>query len=170
MGELFINKGRVDVKGRISYASQEAWIYSGTVRENILFNSVYDSEKYKEVVKVCALERDMTLFPNGDQTLIGDRGTSLSGGQRARINLARSLYLDADIFLLDDPLSAVDAHVARHIFHEAIKGYLSKKVVILVTHQLQFIKNAHKILLLKNGEQIAYGGKKTRTKKIHLLI
>ena len=106
---------------------------------------------------MCALERDMTLFPQGDQTLIGDRGVSLSGGQKARINLARALYLDADIYLLDDPLSAVDAHVAKHIFQEAIQGYLSKKVVILVTHQLQFIKNAHKILLIKNGEQIAYG-------------
>lgn len=157
LGELFINKGRIDVKGRISYSSQEAWTFAGTVKENILFNSIYDPEKYREVVRVCALERDMTLFPQGDQTLIGDRGVSLSGGQRARINLARALYLDADIYLLDDPLSAVDAHVAKHIFTEAIQGYLSKKVVILVTHQLQFIKNAHKILLIKNGQQIAYG-------------
>ena len=99
----------------------------------------------------------MTLFPQGDQTLIGDRGVSLSGGQRARINLARALYSDADIYLLDDPLSAVDAHVSKHLFNEAIRGYLGKKVVILVTHQLQFIKNAYKILLIKNGQQIAYG-------------
>lgn len=88
---------------------------------------------------------------------LGDRGTSLSGGQRARLNLARALYYDADIYLLDDPLSAVDPHVAKHIFSEAIQGFLADKVSILITHQLQYVKNANKILLIKDGEQQSFG-------------
>ena len=157
LGELFIRRGTIQVDGRYSYASQEAWTFAGTVKENILFGNVYDESKYKEVVRVCALERDMALFPQGDQTVVGERGVALSGGQRARINLARALYYEADIYLLDDPLSAVDPHVARHIFKEAIRGYLSDKIVILVTHQLQFVKNSTKVLLIENGEQVAYG-------------
>lgn len=99
----------------------------------------------------------MILFPNGDQTIVGEKGTSLSGGQRARINLARTLYHDADIYLLDDPLSAVDPNVANHIFKEAVKGYLKNKITVLVTHQLQFVKNSTKVLLIDNGSQVAYG-------------
>lgn len=103
------------MNGRLSYATQENWIFGGTIRENILFDSKFDKERYEEVMKVCALERDLTLFADGDQTQIGERGIALSGGQKARISLARALYFaDADIYLLDDPLSAVDAHVSKH--------------------------------------------------------
>ena len=157
LGELFIKHGSISVKGRYSYSSQEAWTFAGTVKENILFNCSFDEKKYKEVIRVCALERDLTLFPLGDQTIVGERGVALSGGQRARINLARALYYDADIYLLDDPLSAVDPHVAKHIFKEAIQGYLNDKIVILVTHQLQFVQNSSKVLLIKEGEQVFYG-------------
>ncbi|KAI1293713.1 ATP-binding cassette sub-family C member 4 [Halotydeus destructor] len=157
LGEIPITSGKVGVKGRVSYASQEPWTFAGTIKDNILFGSEFDEEKFKTVVHVCALERDMKLFPYGDQTIIGDRGVSLSGGQRARINLARSLYCDADIYLLDDPLSAVDASVAKHIFEKSIKGYLKEKIVILVTHQLQFIKAATTIMILENGEMSSLG-------------
>ena len=148
--------GTINVKGRISYSCQEAWTFAGTVRENILFGNVYNEQKYKEVVRVCALERDMTLFPQGDQTIVGEQGVALSGGQKARINLARALYFEADIYLLDDPLSAVDPHVAKSLFKDAIREYLSDKIVILVTHQLQFVKKSTKVLLIKDGGQVAF--------------
>ena len=109
----------------------------------------YDVKRYKKVVKACALEKDFTLFPNGDATAVGERGVSLSGGQKARVNLARALYVDADIYLMDDPLSAVDTHVGRHLFDKAINGFLRDKIRILVTHQLQYLKDVDQIIILK---------------------
>lgn len=155
LNELPIISGEMLIKGKISYASQVAWTVPGTLRDNILFGKPFSNSKYYKVIEVCALERDMSLFPDGDRTRVGDTG--LSGGQRARINLARALYVDADIYLLDDPLSAVDASVAKHIFEQAIHGYLRRKIVVLITHQLQFIKSADKLLLLKNGYPEVYG-------------
>ena len=157
LGEIPVVDGKIQVRGKITYASQEPWIFAASVRDNILFGKKYDERRYQQVIHVAALERDMEIFPNGDRTMVGDRGTSLSGGQRARINLARALYTDADIYLLDDPLSAVDANVAKHIFEKCIKGYLKSKVVILVTHQLQFAKDAHQIVVLKDGKLLAFG-------------
>ncbi|XP_050518856.1 ATP-binding cassette sub-family C member 4-like [Diabrotica virgifera virgifera] len=157
MKELELQQGYVNVNGIISYASQEPWLFGGSIRQNILFGEIYDQIKYNEVVRVCALQRDFTLFPHGDRTLVGERGVTLSGGQRARINLARATYKDADIYLLDDPLSAVDTHVGKHIFEECICGYLGSKCVVLVTHQLQYLKNIQNIYLLKNG-QVAVSG------------
>ena len=100
-------------------------------------------------MKACALEKDFSLLPNGDQTAVGDKGISLSGGQKARLNLARALYIDADIYLLDDPLSAVDTHVGRHLFDRAINEFLRDKIRILVTHQLQYLQEVDQILVLK---------------------
>ena len=105
-----------------------------------------------EVLRVCALHQDIQKFDHGDLTLIGERGVTLSGGQKARRNLARTVYSNADIYLLDDPLSAVDAHVGKHLFQECIKNYLTDKVVILVTHQIQYLKEADNILVLKQGK------------------
>jgi ATP-binding cassette subfamily C (CFTR/MRP) protein 4 len=121
--ELPIESGRLKIDGRIAYAPQESWAFIASVRQNILFGAEFDEEKYNKVVHVCALERDFKLFPYGDKTLVGERGVSLSGGQKARITLARALYHDADIYLLDDPLSAVDANVAKHIFQKYIHYY-----------------------------------------------
>ncbi|XP_015838295.1 probable multidrug resistance-associated protein lethal(2)03659 [Tribolium castaneum] len=149
--ETEIISGKITIKGRISYASQEAWIFSASVRQNILFGEEMDEEKYRKVLKVCALEHDLAIFPYGDNTLVGERGVMLSGGQKARINLARSVYRDADIYLLDDPLSAVDAQVARIIFKECVQNYLKDKCVILVTHQLSYLQEATKIYSLKDG-------------------
>ncbi|CAG9836011.1 unnamed protein product [Diabrotica balteata] len=157
MKELELQSGSVDITGTVSYASQEPWLFGGSIRQNILFGEQFDQEKYDEVVKVCALQRDFTLFPHGDRTLAGERGVTLSGGQRARINLARAVYKEADIYLLDDPLSAVDTHVGKHLFEECICGYLSNKCVVLVTHQLQHLKNIDKIYLMTNGK-IAVSG------------
>ncbi|XP_036142954.1 multidrug resistance-associated protein 4 isoform X2 [Monomorium pharaonis] len=136
---------------RISYASQEPWLFGGTVRDNILFGEPYDKARYTQVANVCALKKDFRQFPQGDMTIVGDRGVSLSGGQRARINLARAVYRQADLYLLDDPLSAVDTHVARHLYSECITNYLHGKTRILVTHQLQFLKRADHIVVLDQG-------------------
>ncbi|CAK9794749.1 ATP-binding cassette sub-family C member 4 [Anthophora plagiata] len=149
--ELQQSHGEIRVNGSVSYASQEAWLFSGTVRNNILFGQPYDKNKYNEVVKVCALAKDFEQFNYGDKTFVGDRGAALSGGQRARINLARAMYRNADIYLLDDPLSAVDTHVGKHLFNECIKHYLQNKTRILVTHQIQYLKNCDYIIVLNNG-------------------
>ncbi|RZB38697.1 ABC tran domain containing protein, partial [Asbolus verrucosus] len=155
-------KGNLEVEGLLSYASQEPWIFSASVRQNILFGQNLDKEKYQKVIEVCALEHDLSLFPYGDRTLVGERGVMLSGGQKARIGLARAVYRDADFYLLDDPLSAVDAHVASKIFNECILGYLRSKCVILVTHQVQFLKAVKKIYTLDKGKVIT-GGNLRRT-------
>ncbi|XP_017758049.1 PREDICTED: multidrug resistance-associated protein 4-like [Eufriesea mexicana] len=150
--ELQQSHGEIQVNGSVSYASQEAWLFSGTVRNNILFGQFYDKKKYDEVVRTCALTKDFQQFNYGDRTLVGDRGAALSGGQRARINLARAVYRDADIYLLDDPLSAVDTHVGKHLFNECIKHYLNNKTRILVTHQVQHLRNCDYIIILNNGK------------------
>ncbi|KRT79573.1 ABC transporter ATP-binding protein, partial [Oryctes borbonicus] len=157
LGELNYQEGSVHVKGEISYASQEPWLFVSSVRQNIIFTENYNKKRYKQIVEVCALKRDFELFPNGDKTLVGERGVSLSGGQRARINLARAIYKEADIYLLDDPLSAVDTHVANHLFDECISKYLEGKTRILVTHQLQFLKKVDHIIVLNEGNIEAQG-------------
>lgn len=149
--ELPLISGTLRVNGEISYASQEPWLFAGTVRQNILFGLPMEKQRYNTVIKKCALERDFSLLPYGDKTIVGDRGVSLSGGQRARINLARAVYKQADIYLLDDPLSAVDTHVGKQLFKECITGYLKHKAVILVTHQIQHLQGANNILYLEDG-------------------
>ncbi|XP_075236316.1 ATP-binding cassette sub-family C member 4-like isoform X2 [Lycorma delicatula] len=151
LGEIEVLNGSIEVKGTVSYASQEAWIFNGSIKQNILFGLPFDKKRYKEVTKVCALERDFELLPRGDLTLVGERGASLSGGQKARVNLARAVYKNADVYLLDDPLSAVDTHVGKQLFSDCIKGYLANKTVILVTHQLQYINSVDHVILFHNG-------------------
>ncbi|PSN47512.1 hypothetical protein C0J52_02253 [Blattella germanica] len=148
--ELPFSSGSIFVGGTISYASQEPWLFAGSVRKNILFGQPMIRERYKEVIRVCALERDLQLLPHGDKTIVGERGVTLSGGQRARINLARAIYKEADLYLLDDPLSAVDTHVGRHLFDDCICDFLEDKSRILVTHQLQYLQSADKIVILNN--------------------
>ncbi|XP_046974675.1 probable multidrug resistance-associated protein lethal(2)03659 [Vanessa cardui] len=155
--ELPCSTGSMNVTGSVSYASQDPWLFVGSVRQNILFGQPFMRTRYMEVCRVCALERDISLFPHGDKTIVGERGVSLSGGQRARINLARAVYKEADIYLLDDPLSAVDTQVARHIFENCIKRYLENKTVVLVTHQLQFIKSVDQIVIMEKGRIIGDG-------------
>jgi ATP-binding cassette subfamily C (CFTR/MRP) protein 4 len=115
---------------KIAYVSQSAWILSGTIKENILFGQPYNESKFKSVVKTCSLEADFKLFPNAENTILGERGVTLSGGQRARVSLARAIYYDADLYLLDDPLSAVDTKVGRQLFENCIKKTLANKVII----------------------------------------
>uniref|UniRef100_A0A8C7J9P4 Multidrug resistance-associated protein 4 n=2 Tax=Oncorhynchus kisutch TaxID=8019 RepID=A0A8C7J9P4_ONCKI len=157
LGELPHDKGVLRVKGQLTYASQQPWVFPGTIRSNILFGKELHPQKYEKVLRACALKRDMELLPDGDLTVIGDRGATLSGGQKARVNLARAVYQDADIYLLDDPLSAVDAEVGRHLFEQCICGILKNKPRILVTHQLQYLQAANQILVLKEGHVVGMG-------------
>lgn len=157
LGELPPTSGLVSVHGRIAYVSQQPWVFSGTVRSNILFGRKYEKERYEKVIKACALKKDLQLLEDGDLTVIGDRGATLSGGQKARVNLARAVYQDADIYLLDDPLSAVDAEVGKHLFQLCICQTLHEKITILVTHQLQYLKAASHILILKDGKMVQKG-------------
>lgn len=150
--ELPLVSGELYVTGVVSYAPQQSWVFEESVRNNIIFTEKFDEERYRMVTHVCSLERDFELMPHGDQTIVGARGASLSGGQRARINLARTVYKEADIYLLDDPLSAVDPHVSKNLFEECIKGFLRDKTVILVTHQLQYMSQADHIVVMNQGQ------------------
>jgi len=149
LGEQRPIKGNSSVQGRLAYAPQEPWIFSGTIRQNILCGLALDVTRYSKVIQAAALESDLSKFPHGDETQVGERGISLSGGQKARIGLARCLYVEADIYILDDPLSAVDAHVGKHIFENAIMGFLKGKIRVLVTHQVHYLQNVDKILVLE---------------------
>ncbi|XP_072319302.1 ATP-binding cassette sub-family C member 4 [Eucyclogobius newberryi] len=157
LGELSRENGLLEVKGQLAYASQQPWVFPGTIRSNILFGKEMNPQKYERVLRACALKRDLELLPDGDLTIIGDKGATLSGGQKARVNLARAVYQDAQIYLLDDPLSAVDAEVGRHLFDQCICGLLKKKLRILVTHQLQYLNAADQIVVLKEGDMVAKG-------------
>lgn len=151
LGETEIS-GIVNVARNISYAPQDPWIFSGSLKENVVFCENFDKERYCRVIKVCNLEQDLALFAEGDQTLVGERGMKLSGGQKARINLARAVYRNADVYLLDDPLSSVDSYVAKDIFENCILEFLKEKCVILVTHQIQFLGKVDKIYLASNSK------------------
>mmetsp|Transcript_30166 Transcript_30166/g.39742 ORF Transcript_30166/g.39742 Transcript_30166/m.39742 type:complete len:1367 (-) Transcript_30166:180-4280(-) len=147
--------GEVQVHGRIAYASQEPWIVSGTIRHNILFGKEFEQARYDQVVESCSLLTDFAAFQKGDMTIIGDRGVNLSGGQKARVGLARLAYAnDADIYLMDDPLSAVDPAVGKHLFEEVICKLLANKTRILVTHQLQYLQHpaVDNICVLEQGK------------------
>lgn len=142
LGELTVISGQISVGGEISYSSQEPWLFNASIRNNIIFGNNFDENWYKTVVNACALVKDFTNMP------FGDNGVSLSGGQKARVSLARSIYRKTDIYLMDDPLSAVDTHVGRHIFAECICKHLEGKTRILVTHQLQYLKNVNYIAVM----------------------
>ncbi|KAJ7972577.1 ABC transporter C family member 5 [Quillaja saponaria] len=157
LGEIPKLSGEVRVCGNSAYVPQSAWIQSGNIEENILFGSPMDKPKYKNVLHACSLKKDLELFSHGDQTIIGDRGINLSGGQKQRVQLARALYQDADIYLLDDPFSAVDAHTGSELFKEYILTALADKTVVFVTHQVEFLPAADMILVLKEGRIIQAG-------------
>ncbi|XP_066928579.1 ATP-binding cassette sub-family C member 4-like [Clytia hemisphaerica] len=151
MNELHVKKGEIKVQGSTAFTTQQPWIFSGTVRQNILFGREYKKDWYQTVIKACGMHTDIRRFKHGDLTLVGEKGVTLSGGQKARVALARAVYSDKDIYYLDDPLSAVDTKVGRYIFENCIQKLLKDKLVILVTHQVQFLKNASDILCLQYG-------------------
>ncbi|KAL7635871.1 UNVERIFIED_CONTAM: hypothetical protein RMT77_013688 [Armadillidium vulgare] len=154
LGEMEKISGKVSVKGSVAYVPQQAWIQNATLEDNILFGKNKEAPFYEKVIDACALRSDFDILPAGDKTEIGEKGINLSGGQKQRVSLARSVYSDAEIFLLDDPLSAVDSHVGKHIFENVIgpTGILKNKTRILVTHGLTYLRKMDQIIVLKNGE------------------
>lgn len=156
-GDMRKTAGRVTFGAQRAFCPQYAWVQNATVRDNILFGRDMDRDWYHRVTGACALHPDFAMLPDGDQTEIGERGITVSGGQKQRINIARAIYCNADIVLLDDPLSAVDAHVGRHIMDEAICGLLTNKCRILATHQLHVLNRCDRIVWLDGGELKAQG-------------
>ena len=155
--EMPLLKGKITCQGRIALAGQQSWIFSGTIRDNILFGESLNTQRYHRTLEACDLYKDLQRFPDGDLTRVGERGVVLSGGQRARVELARAVYSNADIYLLDDPLSAVDTKVGQHIFRECISGILSKKTRLVITHNLQVLKDATNIAVIKDGTIVDKG-------------
>ncbi|ORZ36243.1 P-loop containing nucleoside triphosphate hydrolase protein, partial [Catenaria anguillulae PL171] len=159
LGEMHKTAGSVQINGSVAYVPQSAWIFNGTVRDNILLNNAFDDKWYNKVLEACALKPDLETLADGDQTLIGDKGVNLSGGQKARLSLARAVYARRDIYLLDDCLSAVDAHVDRHIFTHVLgpRGLLRSKTVLLVTHGVHHLAQCDDVALLKDGTVLEHG-------------
>ena len=156
-GEVPDQNGAITFKGTVVYVPQIAWIFSGTIRENILFGEQYEEDKYNRVIEACALTQDIEKFPDCDQTMVGERGVVLSGGQRARVSLARAVYAEGELYLLDDPLSAVDSKVADHIFRECIKGLLGKKTRLITSHQERIMRDADNVIVLFKGRVLSQG-------------
>ncbi|KAL3679851.1 hypothetical protein R1sor_022807 [Riccia sorocarpa] len=157
MGELQRLSGNAKLCGTVAYVAQTAWIQTKSVRENILFGRPMDAKRYAEAIRAAGLETDLEQMPHRDRTEIGERGINMSGGQKQRIQLARAVYADADVYLLDDPFSAVDAHTASHLFQECVRGALKEKTVVLVTHQVEFLQATDCILVMKDGTIVQSG-------------
>uniref|UniRef100_A0A8C4V7Z7 Multidrug resistance-associated protein 1 n=1 Tax=Falco tinnunculus TaxID=100819 RepID=A0A8C4V7Z7_FALTI len=154
LGEMEKKEGYVVVKGSVAYVPQQAWVQNATLEDNILFGREKNESRYKRVIEACALLPDIEILPTGDKTEIGEKGVNLSGGQKQRVSLARAVYCNADVYLCDDPLSAVDAHVGKHIFEKVIgpKGILKNKTRVLVTHAINYLPQMDTILVMSDGE------------------
>uniref|UniRef100_A0A8C2G665 Si:ch211-221f10.2 n=1 Tax=Cyprinus carpio TaxID=7962 RepID=A0A8C2G665_CYPCA len=157
LGQMTLLGGSVAVNGDFAYVAQQAWILNDSLRENILFGKKYIEEKYNAVLEACCLFPDIIELPYGDMTEIGEIGANLSGGQRQRVSLARALYSERPVLLLDDPLSAVDTRVGSHLFHSAIRHTAKSRTVIFVTHQLQFLPECDEVVLMKDGQIAEHG-------------
>ncbi|XP_034754338.1 canalicular multispecific organic anion transporter 1 [Etheostoma cragini] len=153
LGEMYNTKGFINIQGSLAFVPQQAWIQNATLRDNILFGSCYEESRFQEVIQACALVPDLEQLAGGDLTEIGEKGINISGGQKQRVSLARAVYSQSDIYLLDDPLSAVDSHVGKHLFEKVIgpNGLLRDKTRILVTHGVSFLPYVDEIVVLVDG-------------------
>lgn len=153
LGEMHKVEGEVCLDGSVAYVAQTPWILNDTLRNNITFGKKFDEKLYRKAIKVAALMHDIEMLPGGDLTAIGEKGINLSGGQKQRVSIARAVYADADVYLFDDPLSALDAHVGKHVFESCIsrKGVLRDRLRVLVTNQLHLLPECDEILLLESG-------------------
>nr|XP_040143134.1 multidrug resistance-associated protein 1-like [Ictidomys tridecemlineatus] len=175
LGEMQKLTGVVQRKGSVAYVSQQAWIQNCILQENILFGSIMQKQFYERILEACALLPDLEQLPNGDQTEIGERGVNISGGQKQRVSLARAVYSGADIYLLDDPLSAVDVHVGKQLFEKVIgsSGLLKNKTRILVTHNLTLLPHVDFIVVMESGRVAQMGTYQellSKTQNIHNLL
>ncbi|KAK7065361.1 Canalicular multispecific organic anion transporter 1 [Halocaridina rubra] len=159
LGEMQRDEGRVIVNGNVAYVSQQAWLQNASLKDNITWGEAYNEQKYRKIIDACALQPDLDMLPGGDQTEIGEKGINLSGGQKQRVSLARAAYSNADIIFLDDPLSAVDAHVGRHIFQNLIgpNGLMKGKTRILVTHAIWVLPQMDEIFVMQDGALVERG-------------
>ena len=158
LGELVAAEGvELNVDATVSYVAQTAWVQSMSLRENVIFGRPFDEDSYHQALEAACMEKDIALLPNGDDTQIGEKGITLSGGQKQRTAIARAVYANAELAILDDPLSALDAHVAKDVFKKCIRGVLRGSAVLLVTHQLQFAEFADNILVMKDGRVVESG-------------
>ncbi|KAI9987887.1 hypothetical protein PInf_024142 [Phytophthora infestans] len=160
LGDARCSAGSVAIRGKVAYVSQQPFIQNATVRDNITFGLPFDADKYEEALRVSSLQKDLRILTAGDRTEIGEKGINLSGGQRTRVAIARAVYQDADIYLLDDILSAVDSHVGADIFNECIKKTLKDKLVVLVTHSLSFVSQCDQIAVITDGRIAEHGSYK----------
>ncbi|KAJ2846075.1 Canalicular multispecific organic anion transporter 1, partial [Coemansia brasiliensis] len=149
-GEMPLISGHGAVYGKISFVGQKPWIMNATFRDNILFGNKFDEQKYQQIIYACALHDDIQLLPFKDMFEIGRKGVNLSGGQKARLALARAIYNDADVYILDDVLSAVDAQVERHLIDNVLNGMLKNKTRVLVTHAEHIMRLGDMRLLVEN--------------------
>lgn len=147
-----LNRDVVKIGGSLSFVQQTPWIQNMTIRDNILFGAQLDENRYNQTIKNCQLESDLEILKGGDLTEIGEKGINLSGGQKARVSLARAVYADCDIVLMDDPISALDSHVKRQVFEEVFCGDLRNKTRILVTHAVDFLDKADRIVIMESGK------------------
>ncbi|KAK9474869.1 uncharacterized protein V1510DRAFT_410888 [Dipodascopsis tothii] len=159
LGDLYKSQGSVTVRGRVAYAAQAPWIMNATVKENILFGSRFNADFYEKTIRACALTEDFAALPDGEETIVGEKGISLSGGQKARLSLARAVYARADVYVLDDPLSAVDQHVGKHLIDNVLgpEGLLATKTRILATNAITVLAYADSITMLRDGEIVETG-------------
>ncbi|DBB06529.1 TPA: hypothetical protein ACH3X1_012074 [Trebouxia sp. C0004] len=157
LGEMERHAGLVRMGGSLAYVAQQAWIVNDSLQSNVLFGQELNAQRWEACVHACSLQQDLEMLPAGVDTEIGEKGINLSGGQKQRIALARAVYSDADFYIMDDPLSAVDVHVGRHIFDNCISGVLAKKSRLLVTNQLQYLPHADKIIYVESGRVVGQG-------------
>ncbi|KAL1506389.1 hypothetical protein ABEB36_005762 [Hypothenemus hampei] len=158
-----ISQGKIYMRGSFSYSSQDPWLFPSSIKQNITFGQPFDEARYNEVVRVCALQYDFNMFEKGDETIVADRGINLSGGQQARINLARAVYKKSEIYLLDDPLHALDPNVQDYIFQNCVRDFLREEIVVMVTHNLRQKNSADHLIIMKEG-RIVFNGKSTEAK------
>ncbi|KAK9870543.1 hypothetical protein WA026_008105 [Henosepilachna vigintioctopunctata] len=165
--EYNTTSGKLHVRGKISYASQTPWLFPSSVKQNILFGQSYDKYKYEKVLEICCLTDDINTFVNGDETILTDCGANLSKGQQGRINLARAIYRDSDIYLLDDCFASLDVHIKTRVFENVIKNYLNNKLCVLVTHSTQFVKRADYVVIMENHSIKFAGEPETIPKELY---
>ncbi|KAL3282146.1 hypothetical protein HHI36_005341 [Cryptolaemus montrouzieri] len=151
LDEYILISGEIKFRGTVSYAAQIPWVFPGSLKQNIIFGQTFDETKYKKILEICCLDQDIKVLPRYDETILTDGGANLSGGQKARLNLARALYKNSDIYLLDDCLASLDPHVTNYIFNKAVKEYLVGKMCLLVTHKTKFLDQADNIVIMEKG-------------------